>query len=105
MRRIYEQFDSGRVGLALLVLRVVVGLAFVLHGRPKVADVAAFAGALKLPLWLAGVAAYTELIGGSLLILGLLTPPPGASPVRPPMPCHLDLAKMRKSQIIQKATQ
>lgn len=29
---------------------------------------------MKLPLWLAGMAAYTELIGGILLILGLLTP-------------------------------
>jgi putative oxidoreductase len=74
MQRIYEQFYSGRVGIALLLLRVVVGLAFVFHGWPKVGDVAAFAGALKLPVWLAGVAAYTELIGGILLILGLLTP-------------------------------
>jgi putative oxidoreductase len=74
MQRIYEQFYSGRVGVAFLLLRLVAGLAFVFHGWPKVADVAAFAGALKLPLWLAGAAAYTELVGGSLLILGLLTP-------------------------------
>jgi putative oxidoreductase len=74
MRRIYEQFYSGRLGIALLLLRVVVGLAFVLHGWPKVTDVAAFAGAMKLPLWLAGVGAYTELVGGILLLLGLLTP-------------------------------
>jgi putative oxidoreductase len=74
VQRIYEQFYSGRPGIALLLLRLVAGLAFVFHGWPKLADVAAFAAALKLPLWLAGVVAYTEVVGGALLILGLLTP-------------------------------
>jgi putative oxidoreductase len=60
--------------MALLLLRIITGLAFILHGWPKVNDVAAFAQNLNLPLWLAGVAAYTEVIGGFLIILGLLTP-------------------------------
>jgi putative oxidoreductase len=74
MQRIYEQFYSGRVGVALLLLRVIVGLAFMFHGWPLMADVAAFAGNVKVPVWLAGVAAYTQFIGGILLILGFLTP-------------------------------
>jgi putative oxidoreductase len=73
MQWIYERFHGGRVGVALLLLRFITGLAFIFHGWPKVTDVAAFAGNTGLPAWLAGVAAYTELIGGILLILGCLT--------------------------------
>jgi putative oxidoreductase len=73
MERIYGGFHGGRVGAALLLLRLIVGLAFIFHGWPKIRNVAGFAGALKLPVWLAAVAAYTEVIGGILLILGLLT--------------------------------
>src|SRR5437016_224421 len=73
MNRIYGGFHGGRVGRALLLLRLIVGLAFIFHGWPKIQNVAAFAGTMKLPVWLAGVAAYTEVVGGMLLILGLLT--------------------------------
>ena len=62
------------MGAALLLLRLIVGAAFIAHGLPKIADVAAFARGLEVPVWLAGVAAYTEVVGGGLLILGLLTP-------------------------------
>lgn len=73
MNRIYDRYD-GRLGVALLLLRVIAGMAFIFHGWPKVTDVAGFAEGAHLPLWLAGVAAYTEVIGGGMLILGLLTP-------------------------------
>lgn len=73
MRRFYD-FYSGRVGAALLLIRAVVGLAFIFHGWPKIGDPAAFAGAVGLPLWLAVTAAWVEVIGGALLLLGLLAP-------------------------------
>jgi putative oxidoreductase len=72
--RDWYQFYSGRMGIALLILRVVVGAAFVLHGLPKVSDASAFAAGLGVPTWLGVVAAWTEVIGGATLALGLLTP-------------------------------
>jgi putative oxidoreductase len=65
---------GGTLGVALLLLRLIVGAAFIAHGLPKVANVAGFAQRMDLPNWLAGVAAWTEVIGGGLLVLGLLTP-------------------------------
>lgn len=73
MRRFYR-FYTGRLGTALLLLRAIVGLAFILHGWPKVQDPAAFAKMMQLPLWLAAVAAWVEVGGGALLLVGLLTP-------------------------------
>jgi putative oxidoreductase len=73
MREMYS-FYTGRLGTALLVVRVVVGAAFIFHGLPKIADPAAFAEMMRLPVWLGFVAAWTEVIGGALLALGLLTP-------------------------------
>ena len=73
MGRLFEYY-SGRLGIALLLVRAVVGAAFIFHGLPKVHDPAAFAGGLGLPLWLATFAAWVEVAGGALLALGLLTP-------------------------------
>jgi putative oxidoreductase len=74
MNRLFEQFHAGRIGLAMLVLRTVTGAAFICHGWPKVQNTAAFASHMHLsPFW-AATAAYTEVVGGALLILGLLTP-------------------------------
>lgn len=74
MLRYLSDYPAGRSGTALLLLRFIAGLAFIFHGLPKVKDVGAFAGMLHLPPFLAAIAAYTEVIGGALLILGLLTP-------------------------------
>jgi len=41
---------------------------------PKVADPSAFAGQLGVPTWLGVLAAWTEVVGGALLVLGLFTP-------------------------------
>lgn len=73
MRRFYT-FYTGRLGAALLLLRLMVGAAFVVHGWPKVQDPAAFAGMMHLPVWLGTIAAWVEVGGGTLLLLGLLTP-------------------------------
>ena len=64
---------------AMLVLRIAVGLVFIPHGWSKVFGahgVAGFAQDLPsyhLPVFLGYAAAYSELVGGFLLIGGLLT--------------------------------
>jgi putative oxidoreductase len=73
MRHFYS-YHTGRLGTALLLLRLIVGTAFVLHGWPKIQDTAAFAAMMHLPLWLGTLGAWVEVIGGALLVLGLLTP-------------------------------
>jgi len=65
--------------VAALLLRLTAGLIFLPHGMAKVfgsGGVAAFASDLPsyhIPLFLGYVAAYAELAGGALLIVGLLT--------------------------------
>ena len=50
------------------------GVAFVLHGWGKVADVSGFAAEQGVPVVLGAAAAYVQFIGGLLLVVGLLTP-------------------------------
>jgi putative oxidoreductase len=64
--------------LALLTLRLVLGIILVAHGYPKVLGGEfhkhmGFVGNLGLPTWLAVFSAGTEFFGGILLILGLAT--------------------------------
>ncbi|MCC2670631.1 MAG: hypothetical protein K0Q72_3102 [Armatimonadetes bacterium] len=73
MGRLFDYY-SGRLGVALLLVRAAVGAAFIFHGLPKVSAPAAFAGMLGLPVWLGTFAAWVEVAGGALLVLGLLTP-------------------------------
>lgn len=73
MRSFYRYY-SGRLGTALLLLRLMVGIAFIFHGWPKIQNPAAFAGMMHLPLWLGTLAAWVEVAGGALLLLGLFTP-------------------------------
>jgi len=65
-----------RWSLALLLLRCVVGLAFVLHGSTKVADPTHWASQMlpNVPGWLQSIVTLVEFGGGFLLILGFLTP-------------------------------
>jgi putative oxidoreductase len=71
--------NSWRMDSATLVLRLACGLIFIPHGVGKVfgsGGVATFAQSLPsygIPTLLGYIAAYSELIGGILLILGLLT--------------------------------
>jgi putative oxidoreductase len=60
--------------LALLLLRVFVGLAFIRHGWPKLRNLNTWAAALKTPVWLCFVSAASMWAGGIALIGGLLTP-------------------------------
>lgn len=63
------------------LLRVVAGLVMIHHAQDKLGDIESFAKAyvevigLPFPIFFSYIAAYTELIGAPLLMLGLLTRP------------------------------
>jgi putative oxidoreductase len=68
----------------LLVLRLVVGVTFVLHGLDKLGDLPGtgefFASlAIPAPSLMAPFVALTETVGGLLLIIGVATPLVGAA--------------------------
>jgi putative oxidoreductase len=75
MRRImYSNGCNLRDSLGLLVLRVVVGAAFMLHGWPKIQNATGWMGAeAPVPPALQAAAAVAEFAGGGALILGLFT--------------------------------
>jgi putative oxidoreductase len=77
MRKLYPNFIGGFGALALLLVRLVMGLAFVLHGWPKIQNPMAWMNAMggsSVPSILQVLAALAEFGGGIALILGLLTP-------------------------------
>jgi putative oxidoreductase len=74
MARFFPGFPGGRTGTALLLLRLVIGLAFIFHGLPKLADPAGVAAQMKMPAFVGYYTAFGEVLGGGLLMLGLLTP-------------------------------
>jgi putative oxidoreductase len=62
--------------LALLVLRIVLGVIMIGHGYPKVTGISHVVGMVSgmgLPGWLAYVLAAVEFLGGILIIMGLFT--------------------------------
>ena len=71
---IIPTFPTGRFGLGLLILRLFVGFAFVRHGSGKLNDIAGFAAEFHIPKPMALAAMLTQLCGGVLLLLGLMTP-------------------------------
>lgn len=65
---------GGKGGVAILVLRLVAGLAFIQHGWPKFQHAFAWMGPdAPVPAILQGLAALSEFGGGIALIVGLLT--------------------------------
>jgi putative oxidoreductase len=66
--------NNTRLALALLILRLFVGIAFIQHGSGKLMHPSEFAAEFGIPVWLALATMSTQLIGGILLILGALTP-------------------------------
>jgi putative oxidoreductase len=62
-----------------LLLRLALGLSMTVHGYQKVfhpgalGHFAHYVTTLGLPFWLGYVSAFTELVGGAFLVLGLLT--------------------------------
>ena len=72
---LFNEFIGGRTGMGLLVLRIVVGAAFMLHGWPKIQNPTGWMPAdAGVPGWLQALAAISEFGGGAAWILGLLTP-------------------------------
>lgn len=63
--------------LGLLALRMTAGIILVGHGSHKVwghmHEYAGYISSLGLPAWLGYISAWTEFLGGILLILGLFT--------------------------------
>lgn len=63
--------------VGLLVLRVVLGIVLIAHGKPKVFGGlhahTAYVGTLGMPPWMGYLSANVEFFGGILLIAGLLT--------------------------------
>jgi uncharacterized membrane protein YphA (DoxX/SURF4 family) len=64
--------------LALVLLRIVVGASFILHGAPKLAHPTAWDGSHGplpgVPAWLQLIVVLAETVGGWCIILGFLTP-------------------------------
>src|SRR3989344_5212626 len=66
---------SARVSTGLLVLRLVAGLAFMVHGYGKIQSPFSWMGPdATIPGFFQGLAALSEFGGGLAWILGLLTP-------------------------------
>ncbi len=71
----YRNFIKGRGALGLLLVRLVVGLAFMFHGWSKIQQPFDWMGATaRVPGFLQALAAVSEFGGGLALVLGLLTP-------------------------------
>lgn len=71
---LFPYLPGRRFGLGLLVLRLFVGYAFIRHGSGKLNDIVGFAAEYHVPKPMALAAMLTQLCGGVLLLLGLLTP-------------------------------
>ncbi|MGH7786730.1 MAG: DoxX family protein [Candidatus Binatia bacterium] len=75
LRAIFPPFVGGRAALALLLLRLVGGGAFVMHGWGKIQSPFGWMGPeAPVPGVLQGLAALSEFGGGLAWIVGLLTP-------------------------------
>ena len=75
---IYPPFVKGRGAVGLLILRLVVGAAFIVHGWPKIQNPFGWMEGKSVfpptPGILQACSAVAEFGGGIALILGLLTP-------------------------------
>ncbi len=75
MRRIFSPAERGAaLSLGLLVVRVVMGAAFMLHGWSKIQNPTGWMGEkAPVPAALQAAAAISEFCGGAAIIPGLLT--------------------------------
>jgi putative oxidoreductase len=74
MNRFFGPFVTGRPAIAILIVRVVFGLALIIHGFPKIQHPFGWMGPqAPVPGILQFLAAISEFGGGFALLLGLLT--------------------------------
>jgi putative oxidoreductase len=75
MRHLFYCDTVGHIGsAALLLLRLVMGVAFILHGWPKIQNPMSWMGPdAPVPAILQALAALAEFAGGMALIVGLLS--------------------------------
>lgn len=74
MRAIYPSAPGGRAGLGLLVIRLMAGTGFIMHGTFKIAHPSMWMGPHGFaPGWLQAIVAVAEYYGGFALIVGFLT--------------------------------
>jgi putative oxidoreductase len=74
LKLIFHSFPQGREGVALLLIRLYVGAAFIQHRGGQSDDIVGFAAEFHLPWIVAAVTTLIQLTGAILLIIGLLTP-------------------------------
>lgn len=74
LQAVYHTFPANIQGGTLLILRVVTGYLFVLHGYPKLTHLRQWSDALKMPVYLCFLSALSMFLGGVCLVIGLLTP-------------------------------
>jgi putative oxidoreductase len=77
LKRILPPILEGRSAVGLIVLRLAVGTAFVLHGWPKVQTPTEWMTAERMPAapgFVQASAAFGEFLGGFAIIAGALTP-------------------------------
>ena len=69
--------ESTRFGIASLLLRLAVGIAFILHGAPKIVNAANWMDPMPFhpPAIFQETAAVAEFFGGWALLLGVATRP------------------------------
>src|SRR5262245_31890362 len=75
MRSILLRCTDRPESAVLLLLRLVMGAAFILHGWPKIQHATTWMsanGPAPVPPAMQALAAYSEFVGGILLLLGLL---------------------------------
>ncbi len=74
-RWLFNDFVGGRTAVGLLLVRGVVGMAFMFHGWGKIQHPFGWMGEnATVPGWLQALAALSEFGGGAAWMLGLLTP-------------------------------
>jgi len=71
---LYRDVAGTRPALGLLMVRLVMGTAFILHGWGKVQTPFSWMPGGNTPGYLQAAAAFSEFGGGIALILGVLTP-------------------------------
>lgn len=64
----------GSVSFGLLAVRLSMGIAFIMHGWPKMQNLTTWGADFGYPEWAQAAAALAEFGGGIFLALGLLTP-------------------------------